>query len=99
MKLLRVNEVDVKDYVGFVYDDCHKIYLVKKENLEEVRSEWGENNKVYSMLDLEECYKNSCPLKFINEWDLKIDIVPQFTDKVSFEYDDRTTTIVNGEEI
>lgn len=82
-----INGICIDDYIGFVFDGCHKIYLVKEEDIPSVNEKWGdghEDEPVYSMKDLPECYKNSCPLKFISAWDLTKHFVRQGEESVKF---------------
>ena len=78
-----INDISIDDYMGFVFDGCHKIYLVKHEDISSVNKEWGKT-PVYNMEDLPECYKHSCPLKFISAWDLKTHFVRQGEENVKF---------------
>ena len=47
---------------------------------------WGDNEPIYSLEDLEDCYNNSCPLRFISNWKLDVNYVKQFEDNVIFEW-------------
>ena len=86
--MVKINDKTISpDFIGFVFDGCHKIYLVKESDLESVEEIWGEDEPVYLMSFLPVCYKNSCSLKFISSWDLKEHFVRQFEDKVVFDID------------
>lgn len=81
------NEYKIEDKL-FVYDGCHKIYLVEDENdIEEVKRDWGENEKFYDIKELPQIWNNSCPLKFIDNWKLTKRYVRQFYD-AEFEFID-----------
>lgn len=90
-KLLRISGVDVSNARGFVFDDCHKIYLLRnKADEERCRAD---GDKIHPMEELERTFANSCPLRFIN-WDgtLKT-VVPQFAKQVTFTYSDRKRVV------
>lgn len=78
-----INGNCISEYSGFVYDGCHKIYLVKREDIPSVKESWGDE-PIYDMDDLPKCYKHSCPLKFISAWDLKTNFVRQGEENVRF---------------
>lgn len=55
----------------FVWDDCHKIYLVQDhDDVESVKSTWGEDTLFYTIDELQDIYDRSCPLRFISNWKL-----------------------------
>ena len=86
MKRLYINGVLVNG-ASFVYDNCHKIYII--EDLEDVKSVyevWGENEVFYKLEDLEDAYNNSCPLRFISNWKLDKQYVKQWEENVIFEW-------------
>lgn len=60
---------------AIAYDECHKIYIIKKEA--EVWEALGNNYVIYPMEALKDLYKQSCSLKFISSWDLKKTYVKQ----------------------
>lgn len=61
----------------FVWDGCHKIYII--ENEEEATEAKKSGYAVLNIEDdLETAWKDSCNLKFINFWNLDKDaIIPQ----------------------
>ena len=79
--MLKVNgtEITAKE---FAYDGCHKIYLINsdKDREEAVEMQYP----LYPIAELEQKYKTSCGLEFINNWDLS-SVVPQFAENVLFE--------------
>ena len=86
MKKLFINDVEVKG-IGFVYDNCHKIYILEDMNdYKNVCDMWGDKEPIYSLEDLEDCYNNSCDLRFISNWKLDVNYVKQFEDNVIFEW-------------
>lgn len=73
-KTIRINEAD---YLGFVWDGCHKIYLIESE------SDWGkcdayDRAEMLPMDELPGVWRNTCPLRFINTYGTLRTIVPQF---------------------
>ena len=60
----------------FAYDNCHKIYIM--ENIEDIMEYTALGYDIYPIEKLKETWKNSCPLKFINNGNLKKIYIPQF---------------------
>lgn len=60
----------------FAYDGCHKIYLLERieHKIQAVEYEYD----IYPIEELEEKFMTSCPLRFINSWDLSFSYVKQF---------------------
>ena len=85
-KLLKIGTRSVKDAKGFIWDGCHKIYVLFTDA--QVRAEKGERGgdmDVLPMTEIEDVFRKSCSLRFINGIDLS-DIVPQFRNRVTFTY-------------
>lgn len=62
----------------FVYDNCHKIYIIEdKEDIENVKKVWGKNEIFYNIDELPRIWKETCPLRFISNWKLNIQYVEQ----------------------
>lgn len=62
----------------FVYDNCHKIYLVEdKDDIESVKSMWGEDTIFYNIDELPRIWEETCPLRFISNWKLDKQIIHQ----------------------
>lgn len=73
------------NYDSFVFDGCHKIYLLNKDDVESVeKAKEYEYKEIYSIKRLPEFFKKSCPLKFINTFKELESIVPQFATNVRF---------------
>jgi len=73
----------------FAYEGCHKMYILEDE--EDIKQATEFQYSVLPMEDLEETYKNSCPLRFISNWKLTERYVPQFYENemlrdVTFNY-------------
>ncbi len=90
-KLLRVSGVDVGKARGFIFDGCHKIYLLrKKAEVEQCRADGYE---IHPMKELERTFANACPLRFIN-WEGTLEtVVPQCAQRVTFTYSDRKSVV------
>jgi len=71
----------------FAYDGCHKIYTLETE--EEKAEAESYDYQVLPIGKLRQTYKHSCPLRFIDSWNLENEYVPQFanTNKIRWEYD------------
>ena len=64
------------DAKEFAYDGCHKIYLIENDN---DKKECLETSyEILPISKLKQTYKNSCSLKFINNWSLTTSFVSQF---------------------
>lgn len=80
------NEYEV-DAELFVFDGCHKIYLVEDEDdIKSVKEMWGENEKLYKIDELPRIWNESCPLRFISNWKLTQQYVRQCYD-AEFEFE------------
>lgn len=90
-KLLRVSGVDVRKARGFIFDGCHKIYLLRKKA--EVDRYRADGYEIHPMKELERTFANTCPLRFIN-WEGTLEtVVPQFVQRVTFTYSDRKRVV------
>ena len=72
----------------FVFDGCHKFYLISKE--EDRAEAEGIGYDFYPIEKLPKMFWNSCPLRFISKWDLSLadsEIVPQCEAEVIFRLD------------
>ena len=73
---MKINGIKVETKVNkFAYDGCHKIYILK--DYTELAEAKQEGYTIYHISDLGSIYNRSCPLKFINSWDLKTTYAPQ----------------------
>ena len=63
----------------FAWDRCHKIYIIEDEQDEIKALDIGYN--LYPIDLIQDCYENSCPLRFISNWKLDKHIVNQFEDE------------------
>ena len=59
----------------FAYDGCHKIYIM--ENIEDIMLFTAYGYNIYPIEKLRETWKNSCPLRFIDNGNLTTIYVPQ----------------------
>ncbi|MCL2143972.1 MAG: hypothetical protein FWH43_00535 [Endomicrobia bacterium] len=74
-KKVKVFRIDGKKYGNFIYDGCHKFYLVKdKKELETI-----DCNDLIRMDALPSIWRKSCPLRFINEYGTLKTIIPQYS--------------------
>ena len=74
-----LNEYVIEDDLTlFVYDGCHKIYLVEdKEDIESVKELWGDDTIFYNIDELPIVWGETCPLRFISNWKLNKQFVRQ----------------------
>lgn len=71
-----VFRIDGKKYKGFVWDGCHKIYLI--ENAKDwTECSAYEMNEILPMSDLPSIWRKTCPLRFINTYGTLKTIIPQ----------------------
>ena len=95
---LQINRSTV-DIAGktFVYDGCHKLYIITTPDDREQAKEYGyivenstnENEIEHSISELEDYYCKSCPLRFVQYFDMgrkDYNILPQGTDCPMFIY-------------
>ena len=69
------------DSTRFVWDGCHKIYLVETEqDVLDVKELCGEDEILYPLEDLPRIWRQSCPLKFISNFSLTKQFVHQFNE-------------------
>ena len=67
MKKLFINGKEIKG-IGFVYDGCHKIFVVENDDLQDIYEKWGENETIYPLEEIEQKYNESCSLRFVYSW-------------------------------
>ena len=72
--------------IGFIWDGCHKIYIIQTpEELNEAKRYGYTDRDFYTINKLKTIYDKSCPLRFIETFDLKNNRViyaEQFTDAI-----------------
>lgn len=59
----------------FAWDGCHKIYILNSKKDKDQALSCGYN--ILPIKDLKETFKNSCPLRFIHDWDFSTTYVSQ----------------------
>lgn len=73
-----VNQYEIDDLALFVYDNCHKIYIVEdKDDIESVKNMWGDYTIFYNIDELPKIWEETCPLRFISNWKLDKQFVRQ----------------------
>jgi len=65
---MKINNIEIKAD-KFAYDGCHKIYLLESKADEIESKKLG--YKILPIEKIKEVYANSCPLRFISNWNLK----------------------------
>ena len=67
-----VNSYELDSSLQFVYDDCHKIYIVEdQDDIDSIKQTWRADETFYNIDELPKIWNNSCPLRFISN--LKLD--------------------------
>lgn len=72
---MKINGKEIKAK-QFAYEGCHKIYLI--EDTDDLKEAKDIGYDIYDIKLLKETYDGSCSLRFINNWKLTEQIVPQF---------------------
>ncbi len=71
-KEITKESVITDDLTLFVWDNCHKIYLIQdQEDIESAKEILGDDIIFYNIDELQDIYNRSCPLRFISNWKLK----------------------------
>lgn len=69
---------NVEGYTHFLYDGCHKFYLLKSGKLTtDIKDNGYEQSSIYPIDVLPDMFWDSCPLRFIDTYDNFKSIVPQ----------------------
>ena len=99
-KITKINGQDVSGALGYVWDGCHKFYIIEdKADAKSQAKEWGDEIKPLTD-DMFRRFLSSCPLRFIYNWKLTNYIVPQTQDcdnEIEFEFEDGTIGIYDPE--
>lgn len=84
--LFYINKVNIVNALGFVWDGCHKIYIVEDEDdIQSVRETWHKDEIIFDLGELPRIWSKSCPLRFISNWKLDKDYVSQCSEAM-FEF-------------
>ena len=78
---MKVNGIEIMGDC-FAYDGCHKIYIC--ESLNDIRDAMEKGYEVHDIEELPAYWEKSCPLRFINSWDLTTIYVDQ-CEKAKFD--------------
>ena len=94
-RLKSINGHSVANALGYVFDGCHKFYIVEdNEDMETVKREWMPDEVILPLDEsMVEAFRKSCPFRFVMNWKLDAEIVPQSAVKVVFEYEDGSTEV------
>ena len=70
MKVKSINGKKIT-HLAFLYDGCHKIYLVKdgKFTDEMVEKNYEPSDLYLQDQNIIQCFEDSCPLRFIQDWE------------------------------
>ncbi len=64
---MKVNGKEING-IGFAFNGCHKIYIVANRAERTAALQMG--YKVYGLNKLQNVWNNTCPMRFISQWDL-----------------------------
>ena len=103
LELIKIGNRKIKGNLEYCFDGCHKIYLMSVDKDREEKKDMIDNknwveedfNKIIGT-NLEECYINTCSLRFIDYIDFKADkqyqsIIRQCATRATFVYKDTIT--------
>ena len=84
--LYYVSKTSIVDALGFVWDECHKIYIVEDEDdIQDIQKTWSKDTTIYDLAELPRVWSKSCPLRFISNWKLTKHYVEQ-SNNAMFEF-------------
>ena len=95
-KIVKINGHDVRKALGYVYDGCHKFYIVEDEADKKEAFDMSGADVEPLTDDMFRKFLKSCPMRFIQNWKLDKYIIPQVFDMdspVEFEFEDGTIGI------
>lgn len=103
LELIKIGNKKIDGNLEFCFDGCHKIYLMsvdkdRKEKEDMLQNKgWAQSDfsKIVET-NLEECYINTCPLRFIDLIDYKAEkqyqsVIRQCATRATFTYKDTIT--------
>ena len=77
MTILIIDDIAYMNPRGFLYDGCHKIWLIRDTaDMEDMRTAGWSDTDMYDIHGLPQAWEDSCPLRFIQTGDLN-DVIPQ----------------------
>ena len=98
LKLKQIGRHKIDENIKeFCFDGCHKLYLIsnKEEKQDMIDNKGWEKTDFLKLKGtlLEELYYSSCSLRFIEYAQSRCfkSVVPQFTNKTTFVYEDTAT--------
>lgn len=63
----------------FAFDHCHKIYLCEDE--QDIKQAKEDGYEIYDIYLLDWAWETSCPLRFMRNWKLNKNFIPQSENK------------------
>lgn len=82
----KISNKKVEGYSYFLFDGCHKFYLLKSGILTaDMKDKGYKQSDIYPIDILPDAFSCGCPLRFISTWDGYKKIVPQFRNIVTFK--------------
>ena len=89
--MLKINGVEVKNNGAYAFDNCHKFYILENDNDKFKALEYG--YEIYPVEHLVTDLKHSCPLRFINSFNLENTYLEQGEESVEIELDGKLTRV------
>lgn len=89
--MLKINGKEVKTNGSYAFDNCHKFYIL--ENDEDKMKALDIGYDIYPVKHLATDLEHSCPLRFINNWNLKETYLVQGEKSVEIEFNGIKTVI------
>ena len=89
--MLKINGKEVITNGAYAFDNCHKFYILENDNEKFKALEY--DYEICPIQNLVTDLKNSCPLRFINSFDLTQTYLPQFAESVEIEIDGKIESI------
>ena len=89
--MLKINGKEVKNNGAYAFDNCHKFYILENDNEKFKALEFG--YEIYPIQHLVTDLKNSCPLRFINSFNLENTYLLQGEESVEIEINGKLTRV------
>lgn len=89
--MLKINGKEVKTNGAYAFDNCHKFYILKND--EDKMKALKIGYKIYPVENLVTDLEYSCPLRFVNSFDLTETYLGQGEESVEIELNGVKTVI------
>ena len=89
--MLKINGKEVKNNGAYAFDNCHKFYILENDNEKFKALELG--YEICPIQHLVTDLESSCPLRFINSFNLENTYLLQGEESVEIELDGKMTRV------